>query len=29
VPAWQLAILALAVLVSSAAAGAFNQYYER
>lgn len=29
VPAWQLAVLALAVLVSSAAAGAFNQYYER
>lgn len=27
--AGQLAILALAVLVSSAAAGAFNQYYER
>ena len=27
-PAWQLAILALAVLVSSASAGAFNQYYE-
>jgi protoheme IX farnesyltransferase len=28
VPAWRLAVLALAVLVSSAAAGAFNQYYE-
>lgn len=28
VPRWQLAVLALAVLVSSAAAGAFNQYYE-
>lgn len=27
--AWQVAVLALAVLVSSAAAGAFNQYYER
>ncbi|GAB4171588.1 MAG: heme o synthase [Rhodocyclaceae bacterium] len=27
--AWQTAVLALAVLVSSAAAGAFNQYYER
>jgi len=29
VPGWQLAVLALAVLVSSAGAGAFNQYYER
>ncbi len=28
-PAWQIAVLALAVLVSSAAAGAFNQYAER
>lgn len=28
VPRWQLAVLALAVLASSAAAGAFNQYYE-
>lgn len=27
-PGWQIAVLALAVLVSSAAAGAFNQYYE-
>jgi protoheme IX farnesyltransferase len=27
-PGWQVAVLALAVLVSSAAAGAFNQYYE-
>lgn len=27
--AWQVAVLALAVLVSSAAAGAFNQYAER
>lgn len=27
-PAWQVAVLTLAVLVSSAAAGAFNQYYE-
>ena len=26
--AWQVGVLALAVLVSSAAAGAFNQYYE-
>jgi protoheme IX farnesyltransferase len=26
--AWQLAVLTLAVLVSSASAGAFNQYYE-
>jgi protoheme IX farnesyltransferase len=26
---WQVTLLALAVLVSSAAAGAFNQYYER
>src|SRR5512134_2436214 len=26
---WQLTLLAMAVLVSSAAAGAFNQYYER
>ena len=28
-PAWQLALLALAVLISSASAGAFNQYAER
>ncbi len=28
-PAWQLALLALAVLMSSASAGAFNQYAER
>ena len=28
-PAWQLAALALAVLMSSASAGAFNQYVER
>ena len=28
VPAWQVWALALAVLVSSASAGAFNQYYE-
>lgn len=28
VPAWQATVLALAVLVCSAAAGAFNQYYE-
>ena len=27
-PVWQVAVLTLAVLVSSAAAGAFNQYYE-
>ena len=27
--AWQIAVLGLAVLVSSASAGAFNQYYER
>ena len=27
--AWQVAVLALAVLMSSAAAGAFNQYVER
>ena len=27
--AWQMAVLALAVLVSSASAGAFNQYWER
>ena len=29
VQGWRLAVLALAVLVCSAAAGAFNQYYER
>jgi protoheme IX farnesyltransferase len=29
VPAWQIVVLALTVLVSSAAAGAFNQYIER
>lgn len=29
VPGWQVALLALAVLVSSASAGAFNQYAER
>ena len=28
-PAWQVFVLGLAVLVSSASAGAFNQYYER
>jgi heme o synthase len=28
VPGWRLAVLALAVLASSAGAGAFNQYYE-
>lgn len=28
VPGWQVAILGLAVLLSSASAGAFNQYYE-
>jgi protoheme IX farnesyltransferase len=28
-PAWQIWVLGLAVLVSSASAGAFNQYYER
>jgi protoheme IX farnesyltransferase len=28
VPAWRLALLALAVLTASASAGAFNQYYE-
>lgn len=28
-PAWQIAVLALAVLASSAAAGAFNQFVER
>ncbi|MCP4329647.1 MAG: protoheme IX farnesyltransferase [Alphaproteobacteria bacterium] len=28
-PAWKIAVLALAVLLSSAAAGAFNQYVER
>jgi protoheme IX farnesyltransferase len=28
-PAWQVVVLALAVLASSAAAGAFNQYLER
>jgi protoheme IX farnesyltransferase len=28
IPMWQAAVLALAVLVCSAAAGAFNQYYE-
>ena len=28
-PAWQVCVLGLAVLVSSASAGAFNQYYER
>lgn len=28
VPLWQVAILGLAVLLSSASAGAFNQYYE-
>jgi protoheme IX farnesyltransferase len=28
-PAWQIAVLALAVVVSSASAGAFNQYVER
>lgn len=27
--AWRIAVLALAVLVASASAGAFNQYYER
>ena len=27
--AWQVAVLVLAVLVASAAAGAFNQYVER
>ena len=29
VPAWQVAVLALAVLLASSSAGAFNQYYER
>ncbi len=29
VPAWQIAVLALAVLLASSSAGAFNQYYER
>ncbi len=28
-PAWRIVVLALAVLLSSAAAGAFNQYFER
>jgi len=28
-PAWQLAVLALAVMLSAASAGAFNQYVER
>jgi protoheme IX farnesyltransferase len=28
-PAWQLAVLALAVMLSAASAGAFNQYFER
>ncbi len=28
-PAWKIAVLALAVLISSASAGAFNQYAER
>lgn len=28
-PGWQLAVLALAVLLSSASAGGFNQYFER
>ena len=28
-PAWQILVLGFAVLVSSASAGAFNQYYER
>jgi protoheme IX farnesyltransferase len=28
-PAWKLVVLALAVLLSAASAGAFNQYYER
>ncbi|MDH5485420.1 MAG: heme o synthase [Gammaproteobacteria bacterium] len=29
VPMWQIAVLALTVLMASASAGAFNQYYER
>ena len=29
VPLWQIAILALTVLMASSSAGAFNQYYER
>ena len=29
VPVWQVAILALTVLMASSSAGAFNQYYER
>lgn len=29
VPAWQVAILALTILMASSSAGAFNQYYER
>jgi len=29
VPAWQVAVLALTVLMASGSAGAFNQYYER
>lgn len=28
-PAWQIAVLALAILLSSASAGAFNHYMER
>ncbi len=29
VPAWQVAVLALTILMASSSAGAFNQYYER
>ncbi len=29
VPAWQVAVLALSILMASSSAGAFNQYYER
>ena len=29
VPVWQVAVLALTILMASSSAGAFNQYYER